>query len=62
VLDLDGVKPTVENVSTGRYPMVRPLGVVARPDAPAAVTRFIQWAAGPEGRAVMERHGYAAVR
>lgn len=62
VLDLDGVSPTVGDVYSGKYPVVRTLGVVMRPDAPDAVDRFIRWAAGPEGRVVIERHGYAAAR
>ncbi|MDI6692202.1 MAG: substrate-binding domain-containing protein [Anaerosomatales bacterium] len=62
VLELDGVRPTVANVHAGKYRVVRPLGAVIRRDAPEPVTRFVEWAAGPEGRAVMERHGYAAAQ
>ncbi|GAV32163.1 ABC-type phosphate transport system, periplasmic component [Coriobacteriaceae bacterium EMTCatB1] len=62
VLELDGVRPTVANVHAGKYGVVRPLGAVIRRDAPEPVTRFVEWAAGPEGRAVMERHGYAAAQ
>lgn len=62
VLDLDGVVPSVANVHAGRYRAVRPLGVVTRPDVRKEIIRFLEWATGPEGNAVMERHGYAAAR
>lgn len=62
LIALDGVAPTVENVKSGRYRAVRPLGVVTRPDSAPAIERFLEWAVGPEGRAVMERNGYAAAR
>lgn len=62
VVALDGVKPSVETVRSGEYRMVRPLGIVTRPDADAAVRAFVQWVVGPEARVAMEREGYAAAR
>lgn len=62
VVALDGVVPTVDSVRSGQYRVVRPLGVVTRSDPSEAVERFLRWASGPEGRAVMERSGYAAAR
>jgi len=62
VVALDGVKPSVETVRSGEYRMVRPLGIVTRPDADTAVRAFVQWVVGPEARVAMEREGYAAAR
>lgn len=62
VVALDGVKPSIETLRSGEYRVVRPLGIVTRPDADPAVKKFVQWAAGPEARVAMEREGYAAAR
>lgn len=58
LLALDGVEPTVENVQSGEYKIVRPLGVVTKTDAPKAVEDFISWATGPEARRIMTQKGY----
>lgn len=62
VVALDGVKPSIETLRSGDYRVVRPLGIVTRPDASAAVRKFVRWVVGPEARAAMEREGYAAAR
>lgn len=62
VVTLEGVEPSVGTIDSGEYRVIRPLGVVTRPDASEAVVGFLKWAVGPEARAVMERNGYAAAR
>lgn len=62
VVALDGVRPSIETLLSGEYRVVRPLGIVTRPDAGPAVKKFVQWAAGPEAQVAMEREGYAAAR
>jgi phosphate transport system substrate-binding protein len=58
-LSVDGVEPTVPNIRSGDYWIVRPLGVVTQPDAPAEVADVLEWATGPEGEAIMVGAGYA---
>ena len=58
LLALDGVEPTVANVESGTYKIVRPLGVVTKTDAPAAVKEFVSWATGPDAKKLMVQKGY----
>lgn len=58
-LKLDGIEPTLANVMSGSYKVVRPLGVVIKDPAPPAVTGFVNWAAGDEARKIMTDKGYA---
>jgi phosphate transport system substrate-binding protein len=59
LLPLDGVEPSVANIESGKYTVVRPLGVVTRTTAPTPVRRFIEWITSDEARAVMVSKGYA---
>jgi phosphate transport system substrate-binding protein len=59
LLALDGVEPTVANIESGKYTVVRPLGVVTRSTAPAPVRKFIEWITSDEARAIMVSQGYA---
>jgi len=61
-LALDGVAATVANIRDGSYPVVRPLGVVTSPDAPAEVEAFLEWAASDEACGLLEANGFAAAR
>jgi phosphate transport system substrate-binding protein len=61
-LRLDGVEPSVAAIETGRYPVIRQLGIVTRSDAPAAVAAFAEWATGEDARTVMSANGYAPYR
>jgi phosphate transport system substrate-binding protein len=56
ILDVDGVYPSAENVASGKYPYVRPLGVVHRPDK--AVKDFVSFIFGPEGRKIIADNGF----
>lgn len=58
-MKLDGVEPTLENVMSGKYRVVRPLGVVTHPNADARVSAFLKWAAGSQAAGVMKQKGYA---
>lgn len=58
-LTLNGVEPTVANIESGAYKLVRPLGVVVKGSAPREVKDFVQWAKGPEARRLMLSKGYA---
>jgi len=58
-LRLNGVEPTVANIESGAYKMVRPLGVVTKTDAADEVKAFVEWAKGDEARRLMLSKGYA---
>lgn len=55
---LDGVPPSADDVSPGRYPLTRHLVfyTVAPPEGLARV--FVDWCQGPEGQAVVADTGY----
>ncbi len=61
-LALDGIVPDVGTTLAGTYPLARPLGVVARKDAPARVEHFLKWATGDEAAALIAKEGYAPAR
>ncbi len=61
IVRVDGVRPDVESIASGRYPATRPFAVVTPRDVPAAVADFVAWCASPQGAAVMAEHGYAPV-
>lgn len=62
VLALDGIVPGVGTTLAGTYPLARPLGLVARTDAPPRVERFLDWAIGDEAAALIAEQGYAPAR
>jgi phosphate transport system substrate-binding protein len=58
-LELDGVEASLENIASGAYKMVRPLGfVVARP-VRDPVAGFVDWAESPEARELITQAGFA---
>jgi phosphate transport system substrate-binding protein len=57
-LALDGVEPSVDALARGRWPAVRPLGVVFRAERRSRVSPFLAFVASPEGRAVTRAAGY----
>ncbi|HZL04342.1 MAG TPA: substrate-binding domain-containing protein [Coriobacteriia bacterium] len=61
-LALDGIVPGVVKTLKGAYPLARPLGVVASPDAPPCVEQFLEWATGDEAAALIATRGYAPAR
>ncbi len=58
LLSIDGIAPTPENIANKSYPLVVPLlAVTARSPSPES-RQLIDWIAGPEGQALVERVGY----
>jgi phosphate transport system substrate-binding protein len=57
-LTLNGVEPTVSNGASGKYPHVKRLFLITRPDPSAAVKRFIAFTQSPEGREILIRAGH----
>ena len=54
-LPIDGAEPTAENVRSGRYPLGRPMYLVARAPAPEPVEVLLSLLVSPEGQAVVAR-------
>ena len=61
-LSIDGVASTLENVSSGRYPFTKTLGLVWRPDAlPEAARAFVEFVRTDEAMEILTSHGYLPV-
>lgn len=60
LLAADGVYPDGETIGQGDYPVTEPIYMVLRPEAHTEeMDRFIAWALGPEGQALVAGSGYA---
>jgi phosphate transport system substrate-binding protein len=57
VLSLDGVPPTAKNVRSGAYPLRLTLTLVHAGELSEEAKRFVDFLLGPEGRAIVARHG-----
>ena len=58
VLSVDGVGPTLENITSGKYKIARPLLMVTREKPQAQQQLFIDYMLSDEGRQVIEDMGY----
>jgi len=55
---VEGLLPTLENVSRGEYHLTRELVVLSRPGASASAKAFLDFALSPTGQAIVaRRHG-----
>jgi phosphate transport system substrate-binding protein len=61
ILALDGVAPSVETVSAGKYPVFAEFGVVIAKQPTAAVKSVVDFMSGPEGRRILNKHGIAGL-
>jgi len=59
ILELDGVRPSVESASDGSYKMIRNLAVVMKQRPSAAAARFVSYLTSRRAAAVMARYGFA---
>ncbi len=57
ILKLDGVEPTVGNISTGKYPLFRPLYIATKGKPEGEVKSFLDWLTSAEGQKVIEAQG-----
>ncbi len=53
----NGVAPTLENLASGAYPLVKTLRLVMRGRPTAAVQSFVDFMGSPEARRIVERAG-----
>jgi phosphate transport system substrate-binding protein len=57
-LSLDGVVPTKENITAGKYPLFRPLYLaINKSKASAETKKFIEYALSPQGQAIIAEQG-----
>jgi len=57
ILSYNGIPPSVNTLSSGRYPLSKPHFIVTRPEPAAAVRRFIEFLTSAEGKKIMEEAG-----
>lgn len=63
MLSVDGVAPTVENITNGTYPIITPLyAVTYKGNTNENVQKLIDWILSEEGQEIIERTGYAPVK
>jgi len=58
---INGVLPTAENVSTGDYPVFRPLNMVTFGEPRGAVAQWLDFIKGEDGQAIVVAEGYLPV-
>ncbi|MUG99144.1 phosphate ABC transporter substrate-binding protein [Scytonema sp. UIC 10036] len=57
-LTLNGVEATLENVQTGRYQMVRPIGIISKKSSSQAVKAFLQFVRCKQAASVLQKSGF----
>ena len=57
-LSLDGVAPTLENVQSGQYQMVRNLGIVSNPTLSEASQKFLDFIFSDAGAEALQKAGF----
>jgi phosphate transport system substrate-binding protein len=62
VLAVDGVEPTEANAASGKYPIVRPLGMLTRGEPTGAVKAWLDFILGDEGQKIVKEEGYIPVK
>ncbi len=60
--DGSGVKPTMENIAGGKYPITRALRLITNGEPRGNVKAFIDFILSPEGQKIVEESGYVKVR
>lgn len=61
-LNVDGVEPTVENVSKKSYPIARAVYWIADENRSGDVKGIIEYALSPEGQAIVKEEGFVPVK
>jgi phosphate transport system substrate-binding protein len=61
-LALDGVAATVETIRNGTYDLTKTFHFITRPETGGAVRAFLDFAASPEGRDILESVGIVPLR
>jgi phosphate transport system substrate-binding protein len=56
-LSWNGIEPTLENLASGRYPLVKSIRLVYRSPAPEGVRKFVAYLGSPAGRSLLRELG-----
>lgn len=57
ILSMNGVKPTKENIASGRYPLFRPLYIAVKPNASRETREVIDFILSREGQQIISGEG-----
>lgn len=57
VLSLDGVMPTLDNIRSGSYPLVKNIYLVTGPATPPAARKFVSFLVSKAGQKLAAEHG-----
>jgi phosphate transport system substrate-binding protein len=58
VAAVDDIKPTPENVRTGKYPLSRPLFLITNGPPQGEARRFVDFVLSAQGQQLVTKHGY----
>ncbi|MBF0474289.1 MAG: phosphate ABC transporter substrate-binding protein [Deltaproteobacteria bacterium] len=62
ILALDGIDPTVGNISSGTYTAFRPLYIATKGKPEGEVKKFLDWLISEKGQAVVEKCGTVSLK
>ena len=48
-----------DTIQAARYPFVRPVVLLTRPDPPEGILRFVEFARSPDQHDLLRQHGFA---
>jgi len=60
-LEIDGIKPTADNIKNGAYKISRPFNIVTKGQASGLAKDFIDFILSADGQAVVLKGGYIAI-
>lgn len=59
LLAIDGVEPTPDNISSGKYPFTANLYAISlKNNTKPSIEPFLEWMKGPQGQEIIEKIGY----
>lgn len=60
-LEIDGVKPTTDEIKSGKYKISRPFNIVTKETVSPATQDFINYILSSDAKAIIEKAGYISV-
>jgi len=61
-ISIDGIAPTIANVSNGVYKIARPFVILTGSNIHSETTAFVNWILSPAGQSIVTNRGYISVR
>jgi phosphate transport system substrate-binding protein len=62
LISINGVAPTVENISNGAYPFASEFYIVTSDNPSEETQRFVDWFLSPQGQQLVEQTGYVPLK